>query len=60
MSLISLLVAIVIVGFVVWLITLIPMPEPFHKVIIGVVVLFLVLFVLQSLGVLTGMNLRLR
>lgn len=59
MSLISLILVLVLVGFICWLITLIPMPAPFPKVITGIIILFLVLWLLQSFGVIHT-NLRLR
>lgn len=55
MSLISLLVGLVIVGFLCWLVLQVPMPPPFKNVILGIIVLFLVLWVLQALGVDTGL-----
>lgn len=59
MSLISLLVVLVIAGFVCWLALQVPMAQPFKNVIIGVICLFLVLWLLQQLGLLSGMRLRL-
>jgi hypothetical protein len=55
MSFISLILALAIFGFLVWLVLQIPMPQVFKNVIIGVVCLFLVIWVLQMLGVETGM-----
>lgn len=55
---ISILITIALTGFIVWLILQIPMPAVFQKVIIGVVALILVLWVLQTLGIHTGYNLR--
>lgn len=61
MSLISLIVAVAIVGFLVWVILQIPMPDPFRKIIISIVCFFLILWVLQALGIATGRpSLRLR
>lgn len=59
MSLISLLVVLVVAGFVSWLVLQVPMPQPFKNIILGVICLFLVLWVLQQLGLLSGMHLRL-
>lgn len=59
MSLISLIIVLALAGFVCWLIQQIPMPQPFPKIIVGVVCLFVVLWILQSFG-LVGTNLRLR
>jgi len=58
---ISLLVTIVIIGFVVWLLTaLIPMPEPFPKVIVAVACIVVLLMVLNAFGLWSGPGLRLR
>ncbi len=60
MSIISLILLLAVAGFVCWLVlTVIPMPEPFPRVIVGVVLLLVVLYVLQALGVLPGHALRL-
>jgi len=51
MSLISLVVAIAIVGLIVWAITtLIPMPEQFKKAIYVLSVVFLSIYLLQAFG----------
>lgn len=55
MSLISIIIALAIMGFLGWVIIQIPMPQVFRNVIIGVMILFLVLWVLQVLGVVTGL-----
>jgi hypothetical protein len=47
---ISILITLAIFGFIVYLITLVPMPAPWKNVIIGVAILFLVIYVLQMLG----------
>ena len=62
MSLINLVVVLALVGFLLWLIVnFIPMPAPVQKIIIAVVVVFVVLWLLQGFGVITGFeNLRLR
>jgi predicted RND superfamily exporter protein len=54
MSLLSLIVTLAIAGFVAWIILQIPMPQQFKNVIIGVMILFLVLWVLQAFGILAG------
>lgn len=51
---IVLILTIALVGFVVWLILQIPMPGVFRNVIIGVVAVLLILWILQQLGVHTG------
>lgn len=55
MSLIAVVLILALVGAVVWLILQIPMPQVFRNVIVGVVVIFLVLWLLQVLGVSTGL-----
>ena len=59
MSLISMILVLVIAGFACWLLLQIPMPHPFPQVIAGLICLFVVLWLLQSLG-LVNTNLRLR
>ncbi len=59
MSLVSLLIVLVVVGFVAWLILQVPLPAPVRNIILGVIVLFLVLWVLQQFGLIAG-PLRLR
>lgn len=52
MTLIGFIIAVAIVGFLVWLLTAaLPMPEPFGKIIWGVAVLIVVIMLLQLLGV---------
>lgn len=47
-GLVTLILVIALVGFLVWLIiTYIPMPEPFPKVIIVIVAVILILYVLR-------------
>ena len=51
MSLITVVVAIALIGFVTWLvITLIPMPAPFPRIIIAVVCVIVLIWLLQSFG----------
>jgi len=59
-SIISLIVLLAVAGFVVWIVLQIPMPQVFRNVILGVVCLALVLWVLQSFGLISGLNLRLK
>ncbi len=54
MSLLTLIIVLAVAGFLSWLVLQIPMPAPFRNIIIGVVCLFLVLWVLQQFGVNTG------
>ncbi len=61
MTLVSLLITLAICGFIVWLILMIPMPQVFKNIILGIVALFLILWLLQQLGVETGLaGLRLK
>ncbi len=55
MSLISLILVLAIAGFCAWAILQIPGPQPVKNIIIGVIILFVVIWVLQSLGVNTGL-----
>lgn len=55
MSLLTLVLVLAIAGFCCWLVLQIPMPQIFKNIILGVVCLFLVLWILQSLGVSTGL-----
>lgn len=52
---IHLIFVIAIFGFLCWVILQIPMPKVFHNVILGLMCLVLVLYVLQMLGVHTGL-----
>lgn len=58
MNPIELLLVIALGGFVVWLISLIPMPEVFKKVFYGVAIFILIVYVLQAFGVISGSFLR--
>jgi hypothetical protein len=51
---IHLILVLAIVGFIVWLILLIPMPAVFRNIIVGIVAIFAVIWALQMLGVNTG------
>ena len=55
MPLIPVILAIAIVGFIVWVVLQIPMPQIFKNIIIGVVALALIIWLLQMLGVATGL-----
>jgi hypothetical protein len=48
MSLISLLVAVIIVGLIVWLIRYLPLPPPFRTIATVIVVIILILWLLSS------------
>ncbi len=56
MTLVSLVLTLAIAGFVCWLILQIPMIEPFRKIIIALVIFFLVLWVLQGFGLISGIS----
>jgi VIT1/CCC1 family predicted Fe2+/Mn2+ transporter len=47
---ISIIIAIAVVGFLCWLVTLIPMPPVFRQVIWGLAALMLVIYVLHGFG----------
>lgn len=51
----SILITIAIAGFVAWLVMQIPMPEPFRKILLGIMCLVLVLWLLQAFGISTGL-----
>lgn len=54
---ISLIVAIAVVGLIVWaLTTYVPMPPAFKTAIVVIAVVCLVLFVLQAFGLLVGVH----
>ncbi len=56
-----LILVVAIMGFLAWLVMQIPMPPLFKNVLYGVMALFLIIYVLQSLGFNTGFgNLRMR
>ncbi len=56
MDIVSLIIAVALVGFLVWVIMQIPMPAPFQRIIVGVACVGLVLYVLQAFGVWHGFN----
>lgn len=51
---IAIILAVAITGFIVWIITQIPMPVIFKNIIYGVVAICLVIWLLQVLGFHTG------
>lgn len=51
---VSLLISLVIIGFVGYLIQLIPMAEPIRKAVVAILVLVAILWLLQSLGLIAG------
>lgn len=60
MSLIDLVLVLVIIGFVLYIINGIPMEGNVKKLLNAVVLLFVILWVLKSTGVLGMANIRLR
>ena len=50
----GIIVTLVIVGFIVYMALRIPMPSIFRDLIVGLVAIFLLIWVLQVLGVATG------
>ncbi len=52
---ISLLVTVVIIGFVCWLlVTLVPLPEPFPRIVIAIACIIVLLMVLRAFGIWDG------
>ena len=60
MSAIEILVTLVVIGFVLWLVSNIPMPGWVMKLVYGVAALFVVLWLLNVLGIyhFSGVKLR--
>ena len=57
MGLIQLVIMLAVVGFILWLIlTYIPMPDPFKKIIIVIVVIVLILYLLSVFGIMGNMD----
>ncbi len=56
MSLIGLIVAILILGVVMYFVNMIPMQQQIKLILNIVVIACLILFVLQAFGLLTGLN----
>lgn len=61
MNIFDLVLAVAAVGFLVWIILQIPMPQIFRNIIIGVVAFAAVIWVLQHFGLVSGFrSLRIR
>jgi cation transporter-like permease len=45
------IVMIALIGVIAWLITQLPMPQPFRNVIVGLLLVLVILWALQTLGV---------
>lgn len=56
MSLIPIVLVLAVAGFVCWIVLQIPMPAVFRNVIMGVICFILVVWLLQSLGFVTGLG----
>lgn len=52
--LISLIISILVIALVYWLVSLIPLPEPFGQIIRVIFIIIAVLTILQAFGVLGG------
>lgn len=60
MSLIGLLVLVLILGLLYWLIQLLPIPEPFKKIALVILILICVLWLLSALGLIGGLTTPIR
>ncbi len=62
MSIVGIVLALIILGFVCWLIQTAPIPiHPWIKsVIMGVIFIAVLIWILNSLGIGTGVNIRLK
>lgn len=58
MSIISIILVLVIVGVALYLVRLIPMASPMPQIITALVILAVVLWLLESLGMFTGHHVR--
>lgn len=58
MGLIELILVIAIIGVLTWLILQLPMPQPFKNIIIAVVAIFVILWLLQNLGMIGNIRLK--
>ena len=57
MSVLSILLTLAIFGFILWLVTTyIPMPSPVKTVIIAIAVIFMVLWMMNGIGLLAPLN----
>ena len=57
MSLIAILVVIILAGLIYWVITQLPIDPLFKRIAMVVIVVFLVIYLLSALGLLSGLNL---
>lgn len=57
MSLISIIIVLVVVGFLLWLInTYVPMARPIKTILNAVVVIVVILWILSALGIIGGLS----
>jgi len=54
MNPINLILTLVLMGFIIWLILLIPMPSAIRNIIMGIAILTIVLYILERLNIITG------
>lgn len=60
MGLITLILTIVVLGFCLYLLfRFVPMPDPVQKIIIAIIVIFVVVLILQQLGLVSGLKIHL-
>ncbi len=52
---ISLIIALVILGLIYWAVSLIPLPDPFPQIVKVIFIIIAVVYVLNALGVHTGL-----
>ncbi len=52
MTLVGLLVAVLIIGLIYYLITLIPLPDPFKTIVLVLFIIIVILWLLSSFGIL--------
>ena len=60
MDLMSLLVAVIVLGLLVWVVGMLPLPAPFKTIANVIVVIIAVVYLLGLLGYGPGVNLRIR
>ena len=58
MSLIGLLIAVVVIGLLVWLVRTLPIEEPFKSIAVVVLVVILIIWLLGGLSGFQGIHLR--
>jgi ABC-type siderophore export system fused ATPase/permease subunit len=56
-SLISIIIVLVVLGLVYYLVTLLPIPEPFRTIIYVVIILALIIWLLSFIGVVPRLRL---